>query len=67
MVRDYSCGSPLYPSPAGGLRLPADKYIVILTDFQTKDKEKMKKITLFNRRSIRLRSGHDTRIYADFF
>jgi len=30
-----SCGTPLYPSPAGGLRLPADKHISNLTDFQT--------------------------------
>jgi hypothetical protein len=38
-----TCGSPLNPSPAGGLRLPAGKYTGILTEFQTKDNKKMKK------------------------
>ncbi len=46
----YSCGSPLNPSPTGGLRLPAGKHTAILTDIQTKDKEKMKKKCFFNRR-----------------
>ena len=40
-----SCGSPLYLSPTGGLRLPAGKHRGILTDFQTKDKKKIKKLT----------------------
>jgi hypothetical protein len=43
----YSCGSLLYPSPNGGLRLPAGKHASILTDIQTIDKEKMKKKVLF--------------------
>jgi hypothetical protein len=37
-----TCGSPLYPAPTGGLRLPADKHTGILTDFQTKVNKKMK-------------------------
>jgi hypothetical protein len=38
-----SCGSPLYPVPAGGLRLPAGKHRSILTEFQTIVKKKRKK------------------------
>jgi hypothetical protein len=29
-----SCGSPPYPSPAGGFRLPSDKQLIILSDNQ---------------------------------
>jgi len=36
-----TCGSPLYPAPTGGLRLPADKHTGILTDFQTKVNKKI--------------------------
>ena len=42
-----SCGSPLYPSPTGGLRLPTGKHESILTEFRTKDKEKIKKSVFF--------------------
>ena len=47
MVRDDSCGSPLNPSPTGGLRLPAGKHTSILTEFQTKVNKKMKKSLFF--------------------
>jgi len=36
--------SEMSSSPAGGLRLPAGKHTSILTDLQTKDKEKIKRI-----------------------
>jgi hypothetical protein len=39
-----TCGSPLYLPPAGGLCLPAGEYGRILTQFQTKIKEKRPKI-----------------------
>jgi hypothetical protein len=42
-----SCGSPLYPAPTGGLRLPAGKHTGILTDFQTIDNKKITKNELF--------------------
>jgi hypothetical protein len=35
------------PSPTGGLRLPSGKHVGILTDFQTDDKKKITKNTLF--------------------
>jgi hypothetical protein len=41
--RPHYCGSPRYLSPAGGLRLPAGKHMVILTYFQTQVNKKMKK------------------------
>ncbi|MBW8041573.1 MAG: hypothetical protein FVQ85_16475 [Planctomycetes bacterium] len=42
-----TCGTPLKPSPTGGLRLPAGKHTGILTDFQTKVNKKMAKKELF--------------------
>jgi len=42
-----TCGPPLYPSPAGDLRLYAGKHAGILTNFQTKVNKKMTKIALF--------------------
>ncbi|MGB2808713.1 MAG: hypothetical protein WBC22_13295, partial [Sedimentisphaerales bacterium] len=42
-----TCGSPLYPLPTGGLRLPTGKHTGILTDFQTEYKKKMKKSAFF--------------------
>jgi len=46
-----SCGSPLYPAPTGGLRLPAGKHTNILTEFQTiVNKKKKKRIQRGERR-----------------
>jgi hypothetical protein len=42
-----TCGSPLKPAPAGGLRLPAGKHASILTYFQTIVNKKMKKKFFF--------------------
>jgi hypothetical protein len=42
-----TCGSPLYPSPAGGLRLPAGKHTIRLTYYQTIVNKKMTKKVLF--------------------
>jgi hypothetical protein len=42
-----SCGSPLYPSPADGLRMPSGKHAGILIYYQTIVKEKKKKSALF--------------------
>ena len=42
-----TCGSPLKPASAGGFRLPAGKHTGILTEFQTKDKKKIKKGAFF--------------------
>ena len=46
MVRDYTCGSPLNPAPAGVSRLPAGKHTTTLTYYQTIVNKKMKKIIL---------------------
>ena len=43
----YSCGSPLYPAPTGGLRLPAGKHRIRLTDYQTIVNKKMTKKCFF--------------------
>jgi len=40
-------GSPLYPAPTGGLRLPAGKHTGILTGYQTIVNKKMTKKELF--------------------
>jgi len=40
LVRDESCGSPLYLLPAGDLCLLSDKHSNILTYFQTKVNKK---------------------------
>jgi hypothetical protein len=40
-----TCGSPLYLSPTGGLRLPVGKHASILTDYHTLVNKKMKKIS----------------------
>jgi len=39
-----TCGSPLYPAPAGGLRLPAGKHKDKLIYYQTLVNKKIKKI-----------------------
>ena len=42
-----TCGSPLYPAPTGGLRLPVGKHIIILTEYKTIVNKKIKKRSTF--------------------
>jgi hypothetical protein len=42
-----TCGSPLYPAPAGGLCLPSGKHAGIITQIQAKVNTKTAKKVLF--------------------